>query len=150
MHADLSRTFQIRIRGFIRYWCCTIEDREQRGLMSTLSTNIALNALHALIFVSTVSTNKIATQYTIALLWSFMLTLLTNIALNALHALIFVSTNKIPTQYTIALLWSFVSTISTCLHVHSNYNADSNMKSSNYSKIRLKPLIYFELQQNLN
>ena len=24
------------------------------------------------------------------------------------------------------------------------------MKSSNYSKIRFKPLIYFELQQNLN
>ena len=57
---------------------------------------------------------------------------------------------KYPTQYTIALLWSFVSTISTCLHVHSNYNADSNTKSLNYSKIRFKPLIYFELQQSLN
>ena len=32
----------------------------------------------------------------------------------------------------------------------SNYNVDSNMKSSNYSKILFKALIYFELQQNLN
>ena len=38
----------------------------------------------------------------------------------------------------------------TCLHVHSNYNADSNTKSSNYSKIRFKPLIYFELHQSSN
>ena len=57
---------------------------------------------------------------------------------------------RYPTQYTIALLWSFVSTISTCLHVHLNYNADSNTKSSNYSKIWFKPLIYFELQESLN
>ena len=28
-------------------------------------------------------------------------------------------------------------------------NVDSNMKSSNYSKIRFKPLIYFELDQTL-
>ena len=28
-----------------------------------------------------------------------------------------------------------------------NYNVDSNTKSSNYSKIQFKPLIYFELQQ---
>ena len=40
------------------------------------------------------------------------------------------------------------STISTCPYVHSNYNADSNMKSSNYSKIRFKPLINFELQES--
>ena len=57
---------------------------------------------------------------------------------------------RYPTQYTIALLWSFVLTISTCLHVHLNYNADSNMKSSNYRKIRFKALIYFELQQSSN
>ena len=39
-------------------------------VVSTVSTNIAFNALHALIFVLTVSTNKIDyhTQYTIALL----------------------------------------------------------------------------------
>ena len=51
---------------------------EPQTPVSTVSTNIALNVLHALIFVSTVSTN---------------------IALNVLHALIFVSTvstNKIP------------------------------------------------------
>ena len=28
-----------------------------------------------------------------------------------------------------------------------NYNVDSNTKSLNYSKIRIKPLIYFELQE---
>ena len=32
-------------------------------------------------------------------------------------------------------------------NVHSNYNADSNTKTSNYSKVRFKPLIYFELEQ---
>ena len=31
-----------------------------------------------------------------------------------------------------------------------NYIIDSNMKSLNYSKIRFKPLIYFELQQSSN
>ena len=35
-------------------------------------------------------------------------------------------------------------------HVHLNYNADSNTKSSNYSEIQFKPMIYFELQQSLN
>ena len=35
-------------------------------------------------------------------------------------------------------------------NVHSNYNADSNMKTSNYSKVRFKPLIYFELEQTSN
>ena len=29
----------------------------------------------------------------------------------------------------------------------SNYNVDCSMKSLNYSKIRFKALIYFELQQ---
>ena len=28
-----------------------------------------------------------------------------------------------------------------------NYNVDSNTKTLNYSKIRFKPLIYFELQK---
>ena len=32
----------------------------------------------------------------------------------------------------------------------TNYNVDSNTKFSNYSKIRFKPLIYFELQQSSN
>ena len=33
--------------------------------------------------------------------------------------------------------------------MQSNYNVDSNMKTSKYMKIQLKPLIYFELQQTL-
>ena len=32
----------------------------------------------------------------------------------------------------------------------TNYNIDSNTKSSNFSKILFKPLIYFELQRSLN
>ena len=32
----------------------------------------------------------------------------------------------------------------------TNYNVDPNTKTSNYSKIQFKPLIYFELQQILN
>ena len=32
----------------------------------------------------------------------------------------------------------------------SNYNVDCNSMSSNYSKIRFKPLIYFELKQSWN
>ena len=35
-------------------------------------------------------------------------------------------------------------------NVHLNYNADSNMKTSNYSKVRFKPLIYFELEKTSN
>ena len=31
--------------------------------------------------------------------------------------------------------------------IQSNYNVDSNMKSLNYMKIQVKPLIYFALQQ---
>ena len=34
--------------------------------------------------------------------------------------------------------------------VHSIYNVDSNMKSSNYIKIRFKGLIYFKLEQTSN
>ena len=37
-----------------------------------------------------------------------------------------------------------------CRYIQLNYNVDSNMKTSNYSKIRFKALIYFELQQSLN
>ena len=36
------------------------------------------------------------------------------------------------------------------LKVHLIYNVDSNTKSSNYIKIRLKGLIYFEFKQTLN
>ena len=34
--------------------------------------------------------------------------------------------------------------------MQSNYNVNSNMRSLNYSKIRFKALIYFELQESLN
>ena len=44
----------------------------------------------------------------------------------------------------------FISLLSEMSKMCTNYNVDSNMKSSNYSKIRFKPLIYFELQQSLN
>ena len=44
----------------------------------------------------------------------------------------------------------FISLLSKMLKMCMNYNVDSNMKSSNYSKIRFKGLIYFELQQSLN
>ena len=40
----------------------------------------------------------------------------------------------------------FISLLSEMLKMCTNYNVDSNMKSSNYSKIRFKPLIYFELK----
>ena len=44
----------------------------------------------------------------------------------------------------------FISLLSEISKMCMNYNVDSNMKSLNYSKIRLKPLIYFELQQISN
>ena len=44
----------------------------------------------------------------------------------------------------------FISLLSEMLKMCTNYNVDSNMKSLNYSKIRFKPLIYFELQKSLN
>ena len=47
----------------------------------------------------------------------------------------------------------FISLLSEMLKMCTNYNVDSNMKSLNYSKIskiRFKPLIYFELQESLN
>ena len=34
--------------------------------------------------------------------------------------------------------------------IQSNYNVDSNTKSSNYSKVRFKALIYFELEKTSN
>ena len=68
--------------------------------VSTVSTNIALNALLALIFVSTVSTNKI--PYSI--------------------------------HNSIALIFC-IDCLNMPFNVHSNYNADSNTKTSNYSKV---------------
>ena len=44
----------------------------------------------------------------------------------------------------------FISLLLEMSKMCMNYNVDSNMKSSNYSKIRFKALIYFELQQSLN
>ena len=44
----------------------------------------------------------------------------------------------------------FISLLFEMLKMCMNYNIDSNTKSLNYSKIRLKPLIYFELQQSSN
>ena len=41
----------------------------------------------------------------------------------------------------------FISLLSKTSKMCTNYNVDSNTKSSKYSKIRFKPLIYFELQQ---
>ena len=32
----------------------------------------------------------------------------------------------------------------------TNYNVDPNTKTSNYSKVQFKALIYFELQQSFN
>ena len=42
----------------------------------------------------------------------------------------------------------FISLLLETSKMCMNYNVDSNMKSSNYSKIRFKALIYFELQQS--
>ena len=44
----------------------------------------------------------------------------------------------------------FISFVSEMLKMCTNYNVDSDMKPSNYSKIRFKALIYFELQQSSN
>ena len=44
----------------------------------------------------------------------------------------------------------FISLLSETLKMCMNYNVDSNIKSSNYSKIQFKPLIYFKLQQSSN
>ena len=40
----------------------------------------------------------------------------------------------------------FIPLLSEMLKMCMNYNVDSNTKSLNYSKIRFKPLIYFELE----
>ena len=56
-----------------------------------------------------------------------------------------ISHNKFLTDFL-----EFISLLSEMLKMCMNYNVDSNTKSSDYSKIRFKPLIYFELQQSLN
>ena len=62
-----------------------------------------------------------------------------------------VSTNKIPYSIhnSIALIFC-INCLNMPFNVHSNYNADSNKKTSNYSTVRFKPLIYFELEQTSN
>ena len=47
-------------------------------------------------------------------------------------------------------LADFLEFISLLSKMCTNYNVDSNKKSLNYSKIRFKGLIYFELQQSWN
>ena len=44
----------------------------------------------------------------------------------------------------------FISLLSEMSKMRTNYNVDSNTRSSNYSKIQFKPLIFFELQKSLN
>ena len=46
-------------------------------------------------------------------------------------------------------LTDFLVFISLLLKMCTNYIVDSNMKSSNYSKIRFKPLNYFEFELKL-
>ena len=57
-------------------------------------------------------------------------------------------TNKIPYSIhnSIALIFC-IDCLDMPFNVHSNYNVDSNMKTSNYMKIQLKAMIYFELQE---
>ena len=61
-----------------------------------------------------------------------------------------VSTNKIPYSIhnSIALIFC-IACLDMPFNVHSNYYVDSNMKTSNYMKIRFKALIYFELHETL-
>ena len=44
----------------------------------------------------------------------------------------------------------FIPLLSEILKMCMNYNVDSNTKTLNYSKVRFKPLIYFELEQTSN
>ena len=52
------------------------------------------------------------------------------------------SHSRFPTDFL-----QFIPLLSELSKMCTNYNVDSNTKSSNYSKIRFKPLIYFELDQ---
>ena len=82
-------------------------------VVSTVSTNIAFNALRALIFVSTVSTNKI--PYSI--------------------------------HNSIALIFC-IDCLNIPFNVHSSYNVDSNIKTSNYMKIQFKSLDLLLITRN--
>ena len=68
-----------------------------------------------------------------------------------LHALckIMLKTSKILKQ-AITDFIEFIYFLLKMSKMCMNYNVDSNTKSLNYSKIWLKPLIYFELQQSSN
>ena len=68
-----------------------------------------------------------------------------------LHTLcrIMLKTSKILKQAITDFL-EFILLLSKTLKMCMNYNVDSNTKSSNYSKIQFKPLIYFKLQQSSN
>ena len=75
-------------------------------------------------------------------------------SIDALLAVIFVltvSTNKIlySIHNSIALIFC-IDCLDMPFNVHLNYNAGSNTKTLNYSKVRIKPLIYFELEQTSN
>ena len=51
------------------------------------------------------------------------------------------------------ILYTIYTHVMVCMSMQlmqSNYNVDSNTKSSNYKKIQLKGLIYFELKQTSN
>ena len=49
----------------------------------------------------------------------------------------------------IALIFC-IDCLDMLFNVHLNYNVVSNTKTSNYSKVRFKALIYFGLEQTLN
>ena len=68
-----------------------------------------------------------------------------------LHALcrIMSKTSKILKQAITDFL-EFISLLSEMSKMRTNCNVDYNMKSSNYSKIRFKAVIYFELQESSN
>ena len=114
MHSKLSMsTLSIQFSHLITLY--TVLCISHKTPVSTVSTNIAFNALHALMFISTVSTNNIA--YTIC---------------NIIALILCIGCLDMP------------------FDVHSNYNVDSNTKTSNYSKVWFKALIYFGLEQTSN
>ena len=61
---------------------------------------------------------------------------------NAFSAIYVDTVDTFPTQ-----IYSHVMVCMSMQLTKLNYNVDSNMKSSNYSEIRFKAFIYFELQQ---
>ena len=61
---------------------------------------------------------------------------------NAFNAIYVKAVNTFSTQY-------IYTHVMVCMSMQLNYKVDSCTKSSNYMKIRLKALNYFELQQTL-